>query len=153
MPRASLPRRFLWMVLGVVYLSALHAAGGEIGQLASSRGAWPTYGGDDANSKYAAFDQIDQSNVKHLQVAWRWRSVENTILQDRPHLWTMVNEATPLMVDGRLYTSTSLSQVAAIDAVTGETIWVYDPESYKQGSPPNLGVVHRGVAYWADGET
>jgi len=30
---------------------------------------------------------------------------------------------------------------------------VYDPQTYRRGSPPNLGFVHRGVAYWADGET
>jgi outer membrane protein assembly factor BamB len=47
----------------------------------------------------------------------------------------MVNEATPVMIAGRLYTSTSLSQVAAIDARTGQTLWAYDPESYTQGSP------------------
>jgi quinoprotein glucose dehydrogenase len=56
------------------------------------------------------------------------------------------------MIDGRLYTSTSLSQVAAIDARTGQTLWVYHPETYWQASPPNLGFVHRGVAYWADGD-
>jgi quinoprotein glucose dehydrogenase len=112
---------------------------------------WPSYGADAANSKYAPLDQIHQGNVKELHIAWRWSSVENAILQDHPDLWTMVNEATPLMIDGRLYTSTSLSQVAAIDAQTGQTLWVYDPETYKQGSPPNLGFVHRGVAYWADG--
>jgi glucose dehydrogenase len=58
-----------------------------------------------------------------------------------------------MLIAGRLYTSTALSQVAAIDARSGQTLWVYDPESYTQGSPPNLGFVHRGVAYWADGET
>jgi quinoprotein glucose dehydrogenase len=153
MPRASLRRRFLWTVLGVVSLYAFSTAGGDIAYVPSGEGAWPSYGADRANSKYAPLDQINQSNVSQLQVAWRWRSVENTLLGDRPYLWTMINEATPLMIDGRLYTSTSLSQVAALDAMTGETVWVYDPESHKQGSPPNLGFVHRGVAYWADGET
>ena len=55
------------------------------------------------------------------------------------------------MVDGVLYVSTSLSQVAAIDAATGKTRWVYDPETWKNGTPSNNGFVHRGVAYWADG--
>jgi len=54
------------------------------------------------------------------------------------------------MADGVLYTSTSMSQVAAIDAATGNTIWTYDPESYKHGTPPG-GFVHRGVAYWEAG--
>ena len=67
-------------------------------------------------------------------------------------LKTWVWESTPLMVDGVLYVSTSLSQVAAIDAATGKTRWVYDPETWKNGTPSNNGFVHRGVAYWADGD-
>ena len=55
------------------------------------------------------------------------------------------------MVDGVLYTSTSLSQVAAVNAATGKTLWTYDPESWRAGTPPNQGFVHRGVAYWARG--
>ncbi len=60
-------------------------------------------------------------------------------------------EATPLMIDGVLYTSTSGSQAAAIDAETGETLWVYDPRSWASGRPPNNGFLHRGVAAWSDG--
>jgi quinoprotein glucose dehydrogenase len=48
--------------------------------------------------------------------------------------------------------STSLSQVAAIDAATGQTRWGYEPETWKNGTPSNNGFVHRGVAYWADGD-
>src|SRR5262245_1716688 len=56
------------------------------------------------------------------------------------------------MVNGVLYTSTSLSQVAAIDAVSGQTKWVFDPGAYKnRKSGTSLGWVHRGVAYWRDG--
>src|SRR5204863_10108257 len=68
------------------------------------------------------------------------------------HLKTWVWESTPLMVGGVLYVSTSLSQVAAIDAATGKTRWIYDPETWKNGTPSNNGFVHRGVAYWADGD-
>src|SRR6267378_6919940 len=58
------------------------------------------------------------------------------------------------MVGGVLYTSTSLSQVAAIDALTGETKWVFDPKVYENGlgPPANLGWTHRGVAYWRNGD-
>ncbi len=56
------------------------------------------------------------------------------------------------MVNGVLYVSTSLSQVAAIDAATGKTLWLYDPETWKKGTPSNNGFVHRGVAYWANGD-
>ena len=58
------------------------------------------------------------------------------------------------MVGGTLYTSTSLSQVAAIDAATGETKWVFDPKVYDNGLgiPANDGWLHRGVAYWRSGD-
>ena len=140
-------------VLCAVFLVVVSAHSGDKGLRQFGKEEWPSYGADTANSKYSPLDQIHKDNVKDLQIAWRWSSVENAILKDHPELWTMVYEATPLMIDGRLYTSTSLSQVAAIDARTGQTLWVYDPESYTQGSPPNLGFIHRGVAYWADGET
>ena len=124
-------------VIGAVFLVALSAHSGDKGPGPFGKEEWPSYGADTANSKYSLLDQIHKDNVKTLQIAWRWSSVENAILKDHPELWTMVNEATPLMIAGRLYTSTSLSQVAAIDARTGQTLWVYDPESYN-GSSPSL---------------
>lgn len=59
--------------------------------------------------------------------------MDQPILQANSTLWTMVYEATPLMVGGVLYTSTSLSQVAAIDVATGSSIWAYPGE---QAMPP-----------------
>ena len=56
------------------------------------------------------------------------------------------------MVDGVLYTTTSLGQVAAIDPKTGETLWSYDPGLYLEGRPANHGFLTRGLAYWTDGE-
>jgi quinoprotein glucose dehydrogenase len=152
MPRVCQLLTGVLTVCGAVFLMAFSADGGDRGHGHPRQGAWPSYGADPANSKYSPLDQITPDNVKDLRVTWRWSSVENTVLLDHPDLWTMVHEATPLMIDGRLYTSTSLSQVAAIDARTGQTLWVYDPKTYYSGSPPNHGFVHRGVAYWADGD-
>ena len=115
-------------------------------------GEWRTYGSDYASTKYAPLSQIDRQNVDRLEVAWRWDSVDNAILEADSTLRAFVNEATPLMVGGVLYTSTALSQVAAIDAVTGETIWTYDPKTWEDGTPANVGFVHRGVAYWEEGD-
>ena len=113
-------------------------------------GEWRSYGADYASTKYAPLDQINRDNVNTLRIAWRWESIDDAILNARG-LWTWKNEATPLMIDGVLYTSTSLSQVAAIDARTGATRWSYDPQTYLWGAPTNHGFVHRGVAYWEDG--
>ncbi len=120
---------------------------------------FPYYGADPANTKYVDLDQIDADNFDQLEIAWRWTSVDQPVIaswNSHPdhgdqQLWTWTNESTPVFIDGVLYVSTSLSQVAAIDATSGATLWSYNPESYLEGSPPNHGFVHRGVAYHEDG--
>ncbi len=113
-----------------------------------SHGDWVAYGSDPANSKYSPLDRIHAGNAGELRVVWRWTSPDQAILDEHPELRTWAHESTPLAIGGVLYTATSLSQVAALDAGTGETLWVHDPEVWKHGSPPNMGFVHRGVAYW-----
>jgi len=135
--------------LGVPVSRPAHAQAGKV------RGAapeWLSYCGDKASSKYSSLAQIGKGNFNRLKVAWTWRSADEDVAKAHPHLKTWVWEATPLMADGVLYVSTSLSQVAAIGAATGKTRWVYDPETWKGGTPSNNGFVHRGVAYWADGD-
>src|SRR5262245_2964473 len=122
------------------------------GRDSAVKGEWRFYGSDRGNTKYSPLAQIDAGNVKTLKVAWTWASPDLKIMEQNQRLVTLGLEATPLMAGGTLYVSTSLSQVAAIDAGTGKTIWVYDPQSYKTGQPTNLGFIHRGVAYWTDGK-
>jgi len=122
---------------------------------ALSQGEWPAYAGTYAGSRYSPLTQIDRANAKGLHIAWRWKSPDMAIKEAKPAVGpSMANESTPLMVGGTLYTSTSLSQVAAIDAATGETKWLYDPKIYENGLglPANLGWLHRGVAYWRNGD-
>ena len=135
-------------------------AQGNPGALANSsaalaKGEWPAYGGSYAAAHYSPLAQIDRTNAKDLHIAWRWRSPDQAIHEANPAAGpSFVNELTPLMVAGVLYTSTSLSQVAAIDAATGKTKWVFDPKIYENslGMPANLGWTHRGVAYWRNGD-
>jgi len=119
------------------------------------RGDWPAYAGTYAAARYSPLAQIDRSNAKDLHVAWRWKSPDMAIKAANPKVGpSRANESTPLMVGEVLYTSTSLSQVAAIDAFTGETRWVFDPKIYENGLgiPANDGWLHRGVAYWRNGD-
>jgi quinoprotein glucose dehydrogenase len=122
----------------------------QAGKVRATGSEWLSYSGDKASSKYSPLTQINGDNFNRLRVAWTWRSAEEEVAKAN-NLKTWVWEATPLMVDGVLYISTSLSQVAAVDAATGKTRWVYDPETWKNGTPSNNGFVHRGVAYWAEG--
>jgi quinoprotein glucose dehydrogenase len=113
------------------------------------------YAGTYAAARYSPLTQIDRSNAKDLHVVWRWKSPDMAIKEANPKVGpTRANESTPLMIGGTLYTSTSLSQVAAIDAATGETKWVFDPKIYENGLgiPANDGWLHRGVAYWRGGD-
>jgi glucose dehydrogenase len=122
---------------------------------ALAQGEWPAYGGTYAAARYSPLTQITRDNAKNLRVAWRWKSPDMAIKAAKPEVGpSRANESTPLMVGGVLYTSTSLSQVAAIDAATGETKWVFDPKVYENGLgiPANDGWLHRGVAYWKNGD-
>src|SRR5215475_15255097 len=86
------------------------------------RGEWPAYAGTHAAARYSPLAQIDRTNAKDLRVVWRWKSPDHVIKDGNPRIGpTRANESTPLMIGGTLYTSTSLSQVAAIDAATGST--------------------------------
>jgi glucose dehydrogenase len=103
--------------------SPAHAQAGKVQGTATE---WLSYGGDKASSKYSPLTQINGDNFPRLRFAWTWCSAEEEVAKAN-HLKTWAWEATPLMVGGVLYVSTSLSQVAAIDAVTGKTQWVYFP--------------------------
>ena len=139
--------------------TALHAQSTP-GALAEStatlaKGEWPAYAGTYAAAHYSPLTQIDRTNARDLHVAWHWKSPDQAVRSADPRIGpSRANEASPLMVGGVLYTSTSLSQVAAIDAVSGETKWVFDPKVYQNGLgiPANDGWLHRGVAYWRNGD-
>jgi glucose dehydrogenase len=124
-----------------------------IAQQGAKNGEWRAYGGDDGSTKYSTLDQINRENAGNLKIAWTWESPDLPLQKENRMLSSFAFETTPLMVGGVLYASTSLSQLAAIDAQTGKTIWVFNPESYKTGRPTNLGFVHRGLAYWSDGKS
>ena len=146
----------------------------------TSNGEWRSYAGDIGGKKYSPLDQIDATNFADLELAWEWTSVDNfvsmttndggewwapleTIVevleQKTPNLYRTGHrpnpsgfQATPLMVDGVLYFNTPLSQAVAVDATTGETLWVNNPKSYEEGTTTMTGTWRqRGVAYWTDG--
>ena len=119
---------------------------------------WRFYGGDPGHTKYTSLDQITEDNVDQLRIAWIWTSVdeklraENPVIGEGRRFRTYAYEVTPLVVDGVLYTTTNLGQVAAIDPTTGETIWSYDPGLYLDGRPAVHGFLTRGLSWWSDGE-
>ncbi|MEO2195666.1 MAG: PQQ-binding-like beta-propeller repeat protein, partial [bacterium] len=127
-------------------------------QTGSRPDEWRSYGGDPGHTKYSPLDQITRDNVSELRVAWTWTSVDETLRAENPVIRngrmfrTYAHEVTPLVVDGVLYTTTNLGQIAAIEPTTGETLWSYDPGLYLEGRPAVHGFLTRGLAYWTDGD-
>ena len=131
------------------------------GKYSTAEGDWPQYSGDLAASKYSPLDQIDGSNVAGLEVAWVWDAFDNShyinpaAARKGPVDRAKVPDgfkASSLMVGGKLYIRTNFSGVAAIDPVTGETLWSFDPGTVDWGRPGIFGFATRGLGYWSDGE-
>ena len=124
----------------------------------AAAGEWPSYGGTNWSQKYSPLDQVTKDNFKDLKVAWTWDSPDLGLLPTLPPypeapLNANGMKATPLLVNGVMYLSTGLGQIAAVDPVSGKTKWLYNPEAYVHGAQADyLGWQSRGVSYWTDGK-
>ena len=146
---AVVSRQLRWGLASAQAL--LLCAGAAQAQYGAADGEWRHHGGDDGFTRYTALDQIDGSNFGRLEPAWRWASADSRIEANSPYR-RQVFRSSPLVIDGRLYIPTELSQVAALDAATGAELWVYDPKSYERGKPAQSNYYTRGLEYWSDGE-
>ena len=132
---------------GVAAVIAVLLTAGPRGQSGAPRGEWPTYGGDLGHTRYAALDQISAANFNSLEVAWRFKT-DN--LGPRPEFNL---QSTPLMVRGRLYsTGGTRRAVVALDAATGELLWVHSEDEGARGAASPRQLSGRGLAYWSDGK-
>lgn len=142
------------VAIGLGLLAPLLASGTASSELPSVE--WPAYGSDNTGAKYLPLNQINAQNFSSLEIEWTWESPDESIVAGLPNLRTMRRigfKATPIMINGTLYVSTGLGQIAAINAATGETKWLYNPNGLEGGGAANiLGPITRGVSYWADGE-
>ncbi len=111
---------------------------------AAQIGEWRAYSADAAGTKYTPLDQITADNASDLRVVWRQSTIPDAIRQGSTVRAPALVQNTPLMADGRLYVSTALGTVAALDATTGEVVW-FDP--LPEGVT-RRGSATRGVAYW-----
>ena len=141
-----------WLVAAGATAIVVSAPTGSLGQpSAAAQGEWRAYASDVQATKYSPLSQIAKDNLHELDVVWRWPSPDQALQASDPILRASRYEDTPLMVNGVLYTVTGFGLVAALDPATGQTSWVYDPVSYTDGRPSNVGFMHRGLGYWSDG--
>src|SRR5579863_9119959 len=108
---------------------------------------WRSYGGDIKNTRYSPLTQIDASNFGRLQMAWIFTTAS---LGPTPETNL---ESTPLVMDGVLYsTAGDRRDVIALDAATGEELWVHREDEGKRAEVSPRRLSGRGLAYWADGD-
>jgi len=99
---------------------------------------WLTVGRTYSEQRYSPLSKINTDTVKQLSLAW---SLDLDTARGQ--------EATPLVVDGVMYTSSAWSKVQAIDPATGKLLWQYDPKvPQERGVMVCCDVVNRGVAFW-----
>ena len=104
---------------------------------------WPVYLGDAHSSQFSNLQQINRQNVTSLRVAWTY-STGDASLEDRSEI-----QCNPIIIDGVLYGSSAASKFFALNAITGDMLWTFDPLEGDRTSPGRK--VNRGVAWWGKG--
>ena len=119
----------------------------QAGQPSTKNGEWAYYTADVRGSRYSPLDQINASNFNQLEVAWRFKT-DN--LGTRPEYKL---EGTPLMVKGVIYaTGGTRRSVVALDAKSGELIWVHSEREGARAVNAPRQLSGRGLSYWTDGK-
>ncbi len=99
---------------------------------------WLMYGGTYDEQRFSRLESINAGNVAELGVAWTYELSTNRGV-----------ESTPIVVDGVMYVTSAWSVLHALDAETGEELWVYDPDVDRAvGVNACCDVVNRGVAVY-----
>ena len=107
-------------------------------QTASASEEWLTYGGTYDEQRHSALTQINTDTVADLGVAWTYDLATNRGV-----------ESTPIVVDGVMFVTSAWSVVHALDAKTGEELWVHEPDVDRTiGVNACCDVVNRGVAVY-----
>lgn len=103
---------------------------------------WMTYYGAYDGQRYSTLDQVNRGNVKSLRPAWTFQFAPIGLMAT-PATYSF--EAAPIVVDGVMYVSGWDGYVWALDAATGENLWVYQ-HAIPIDTPMCCGNVNRGVA-------
>ncbi|SIT49741.1 glucose dehydrogenase [Paraburkholderia piptadeniae] len=103
---------------------------------------WTAYGRTQAGTRYSPLTQIDQHNVKNLQVAWTFETGDKKGPNDPVEI---TNEVTPIKARDMLYLCSPHQILFALDATTGKEKWRFDPGL--KADPSFQHVTCRGVSY------
>ena len=105
----------------------------------SRKAEWLAYGRTHNERRFSPSAQINTANVANLKVDW---------FLDLPDDVGLVS--TPLVVDGVLYFTGTMNVIRAVDAVTGELLWEYDPQVAReiQGKRRTGWKHNRGISFY-----
>ena len=123
--RISVRRRILLLTVTAAVLAISPAPGGQAGR---ARTTWRDYGGGPDNARYIELDQINRRTLSRLDIAWSYPTGDRL-----PYNFG------PLVVDHVVYVLARNNSLVALDATTGQEIWVH---ADLQGIAP------RGINYW-----
>ncbi|MBZ5502161.1 MAG: PQQ-dependent dehydrogenase, methanol/ethanol family [Acidobacteriia bacterium] len=99
---------------------------------------WLTTGRDFGKGHYSPLAQVNRETVSRLGLAWDYHTHTDRGL-----------EATPIVVDGVMYTSGVAGRVYALDGKTGKELWTFDPQNDLSVTRRSCcDEVNRGVAVW-----
>ncbi|MBT3708458.1 MAG: PQQ-binding-like beta-propeller repeat protein, partial [Gammaproteobacteria bacterium] len=122
----------------VRFFESLAVNGQRIIEADSEPENWLSHGRTYSEQRYSPLSDINRSNIENLGLAWVYKTGTKRGL-----------EATPIVINGVIYTTGSWSKVYAVDARTGEEIWTFDPEvPGEAGRNACCDVVNRGLAIW-----
>ena len=117
------------------------------GQTSAQNTDWRSYGADLRNTRYSSLDQVNRDNFSKLEVAWRFKP--DNLGPGREFKF----ESTPLVANGVLYSTAGTRRaVVALDAGTGELLWIHRLDEGKRGAVSPRRLSGRGLAYWTDGK-
>lgn len=135
---------FLPLVLFLLFIPETISAQTQLYPMPDT--GWPNYGNDPGGTRYSPAKQINRDNVTQLQIVWNFRTgaLGHNEELDRKAAF----EATPILVDGKLFLSTPYDQVFALNPETGAKLWEFDPKlELPYGASE---VTSRGVSAWHD---
>jgi quinoprotein glucose dehydrogenase len=141
-------RRRVFAALAVLGLLA-GCDGKPEGGFAHSGGVvdgWPVWGQNQLGQRFSANTQITPQNVKHLKVAWTYRTGDMSKPGEKA---TLAFEATPILANKTLYLCSPRSRIAALDPETGKEKWMRDLKPDTNGATV---ITCRGVSYWKDSQ-
>lgn len=110
---------------------------------------WRVAGGSKENIRYSTLTQIDTTNAAKLTVAWTYHTGDHDTVN-----YSQI-QCNPIIVDGVMYATSPKLKLLAVDALTGQSKWVFDPtqgiDAGNQRARFNMNN-NRGVVYWESGE-